>query len=163
MMTNDPELNKFTWRNTVTYFITNILINWGIAYMSFDGMSGVYIFQGEQSLVRLLWPMAVLLPFFITFDVLKKINVLVQKGKISYPLPERIRKNRFRLRFATGHGLVCAAIIMPATLILYALLPEGYKFNAQILAICLGALAGVLAVIFTLLPIYRLLRIPRDF
>jgi hypothetical protein len=59
-------LKKFTQRQALFYFISNVIINALVPYFGFDDLSTVYMFRGEHPVARFFLPMSLLLPLCIT-------------------------------------------------------------------------------------------------
>ena len=127
-----------------------------IPYLSFKDPNAVYLFHGEFCLARFLLPMALLLPFIITFDVIKRSMTMAAQGKLELDFPEGFLKNRFMFRMAGINGLLSLAVVLLAMLIVHLNLPAAYTFEGKRLAVVLGVIAGTLTLIFTILPVQRL-------
>ncbi len=74
------------------------VINALVPYYGFDDLNSVYLFRGEHPIARFLLPMALLLPFFITIDILNKTTTLLEKKQLVSFIPSRQIKLRFMLK-----------------------------------------------------------------
>lgn len=64
-------------------------------------------------------------------------------------------KNRFIFKMAGQNGFASLMVLLLMMLCVHLNVPEGYGFDAVSLSLTLGAIAGVLTIIFTLLPIKK--------
>lgn len=164
-MIKDPALNKLIQRNLLYFLVPNIVFNACIPYFSFKDPNAVFLFQGEFCFARFLLPMVLLLPFIVTFDILKKAISLSEQGKTTHILPEGHGKNKFMFKMAGANAGITFAIVLAMLLLAEIARPHNYAFSGIILAILLGLLAGSFTVIFTIIPIAKfrqmtLIRIP---
>ncbi|MVT11139.1 hypothetical protein [Chitinophaga tropicalis] len=148
-------LKKFTQKQVLIYAITNLVINGLVPYYGFDDLNNVYLFRGEHPLARFLLPMSLLLPFFITLDILKKTIALLEGEYISEQLSSKTLKIRFMLKTAGVNAIFTLSITLAAMLGIHVSLPENYSFNGTMLAVLSGLLAGGMAIFFTLQPIQK--------
>ena len=147
--TGNKAFLRLVQRNLLFYLLTNVFFNTVVPYFSFKDTGTVYLFEGEYCFARFLLPMALLLPFIITFDILKKTSVLYASGRVGPALPEKVTRYPFMFKAAGVNGgftLVASLMLM---LVLHFNLPEGYGFNGTSLAVFLGCFAGLLSVVFT--------------
>jgi len=151
----DSIIRKFTQRQLLFYFSTNVVINALVPYFGFDDINNVYLFSGDHPIARFLLPMALLLPFFITLDILNKTTTLLEGRQLVSTPASKQEKLRFMLKTATFNAIITLVLTLAAMLGIYACLPENYSFNGTILSVLLGVLAGGMAVIFTLQPIRK--------
>jgi hypothetical protein len=155
LKSEDVRLKKLVQRNLLFYFIPNVIFNTIIPYFSFKKFDTVHLFQGENCVARFLLPMALLLPFIITFDILKKTIALSEEGRAGFVLPDNFTKNKFMFRMAGVNGVITSSVILSVMLLVQFSLPKDYNFNGDLLSILLGVLAGTLSIVFTLWPIKK--------
>nr|WP_068888501.1 hypothetical protein [Pedobacter panaciterrae] len=155
LKSDDVVLRRLVQRNLLFYFIPNVIANTIIPYFSFKDLNAVHLFEGEYCIARFLLPMALLLPFIITFDILKKTIALSEEGKAGFVLPDNFIKNKFMFKMAGINGLTTSSIILLFMLLVQFSIPQDYSFNGKLLSILLGLFAGTLSVIFTLWPIKK--------
>lgn len=148
-------LRRLIRRNLFFYVSTNLLFNSIIPYLNFEDPGAVPLFEGALCLARFVLPMAFLLPFIITADILRKVLVLREKGRATIPLPENFKKHRF----VFGHAARNAGITIIPVALLFFLLPAGYTLDGKLAAALTGTLAAVLATWFTLQPVKKLLQL----
>jgi hypothetical protein len=148
-------LKKFTQRQVLIYFITNLIINGLVPYFGFDDINTVYLFRGAHPLARFILPMSLLLPFFITLDILKKTLALLEVENLNVYLPTKSSRIRFMLKTAGVNAIFTLILTLAAMLGIHAYLPENYSFNGTILSVLSGILAGGMAIFFTLQPISK--------
>ncbi|BAV04116.1 condensation domain protein [Filimonas lacunae] len=142
-------MQRFVQRNMAWYFLTNVLVNWGVAYYGFDNRNAVHLFRGEHSFARFLLPMALLLPFCISWDITRKSILFFERQDkvLLYSTPGM--QNRFTLKLAAKNGGITFALVTVVASCLYLFVPSDYTFNGTLLSIVQGMLAGLLAVLFT--------------
>lgn len=148
-------LKKFTQRQVLFYFITNVIINALVPYFGFDDLNTVYMFRGDHPVARFFLPMSLLLPLCITIDILNKTTTLLEKEQLVTVLPPKKIKIRFMLKTAFLNAIITLILALAAMLGIHACLPENYSFNGTLLSILSGILAGGMAVFFTLQPIHK--------
>ena len=158
MMQEDVVLRYFLLRNMVWYILPNIVFNGLIPYYSFKDPSAVYLFYGEFCFARFLLPMALLLPFIISFDIMKKTIALSEKGKANFVFKENSLDNRFMLKVSGINGGLTFFTVLLLVGFAHVSLPDKYTFNGLPLAFGLSLLAGSLCVVFTLLPVKKILK-----
>lgn len=154
---------RFIQKNLLYYIVPNVVLNSCIPYFSFKDPNAVYLFQGEYCFARFLLPMALFLPFVITFDILKKTIAFSEKADTGLVLPAEFMKNKFMFRMAGINGGITLMIILVSMLAVQLNLPENYSFDGTVLAVFLGVLAGMLSLIFTLWPLQRLKKLVDDY
>jgi hypothetical protein len=153
----DPVFRRFFQKKLLLYIVPNVFFNTCVPYFTFKNMDAVYLFQGELCFARFLLPMAFFLPFMITFDILKKTAVLARQGKIHLMLPHEINANKFFFRMAGINGGITLAVVLLVSLLAQFFTPSGYGFDGTSLSILMGLLAGMLTIVFTILPLMRVL------
>ncbi|MNR34443.1 hypothetical protein D3C85_1522170 [compost metagenome] len=99
--------------------------------------------------------MALFLPFIITFDMLRKTIILSEEGKAGFVLPDNFTKNKFMFKMAGANGAASLAVMLLAMLFVQLTVPEGYGFDAAVLSLILGAVAGMLTIVSTLWPVKK--------
>ena len=154
MASRDELLKKFTQKQLLIYFITNLLINALVPYFGFDDRHAVYLFKGAHPLARFLIPMSVFVPFGITFDILKKTITLLKENELPSLLPPQYAQMKFMLKLAGINAGVTGSLVVGVMLLVHVCLPEGYSFDGTFLALVSGCIAGGLAVFFTLQPLH---------
>lgn len=132
-----PRIARLIRLNLWMYVATNLVFNMLVPYLNFEDPTAVYLFRGEQCIARFALPMALLVPFLISVDILKKIVEAAEKGRAAFQLPHDFRKYRFIISVAVRHTLVIA---VPLTVILLAL-PAERAYGGGIAAVVLGVLA----------------------
>lgn len=152
---NMQPLKKLTQKQVIIYAITNLVINGLVPYFGFDDLNNVYLFRGDHPFARFLLPMSLLLPFFITLDILKKTITLLEEHCTSDQLSTKYSKVRFMLKTAGLNAIFTLSITLAAMFGVHILLPENYSFNGTVLAVLSGLLAGGMAIFFTLQPIRK--------
>jgi len=151
LKSDDIGLRKLVQKNLLFYFIPNTII----PYFSFKKFDSVHLFQGENCVARFLLPMVLLLPFIITFDILKKEIALSEEGKAGFVLPDNFTKNKFMFRMAGVNGVITSSVVLAFMLLAQFSIPKDYSFNGDLLSILIGMLAGTLSIVFTLWPIKK--------
>ncbi|RQO75107.1 hypothetical protein DBR43_06975 [Pedobacter sp. KBW06] len=151
----DAILKKFVQKKLLLYIVPNVIFNTVIPYLTLRNLGPVYLFQGEYCFARFLLPMALFLPFIITFDMLRKTIILSEEGKAGFVLPDNFTKNRFMFKMAGVNGAASVTVMFLATFFVQLTVPEGYGFDAVILSLILGAVAGTLTIISTLWPVKK--------
>ena len=156
LKSSDVVLKRLVLRNLPLYFIPNVIANTIIPYFSFKNLNAVHLFEGEYCIARFLLPMSLLLPFIITFDILKKTIALSEEGKAGFVLPDNFTKNKFMFKMAGINGITTSSVILFFMLLVQLSIPKDYSFNGKLLSILLGVLAGTLSIVFTLWPIKKI-------
>lgn len=151
----DTALKKFVQKKLLLYIIPNVIFNTTIPYLTLRNLGPVYLFQGEYCFARFLLPMALFLPFIITFDMLRKTIILSEEGKAGFVLPDNFTKNKFMFKMAGANGAASLVVMLLALLFVQLTVPEGYGFDAAVLSLILGVVAGMLTIISTLWPVKK--------
>lgn len=146
---------KFIQKRLFWYIVPNIFFNTMIPYLTLRDLGPVHLFQGEYCFARFLLPMALFLPFIITYDILKKTMILSEEGKAGFVLPEDLEKNKFMFKMAGINGALSLSVNVLVMLLVQLNVPDGYGFNGTILSVILGLVAALLTVLSTLYPIKR--------
>lgn len=147
-----PFLRKQLWY----YLIPNIIFNTSIPYLTLRNNNAVRLFEGEHCFARFILPMALLLPFIITFDMLKKTTALSEQGKAGFLVPEPFSKHKFMFKMAGINGSASLTVVLLVLLFVHLNVPDGYGFNGTMLSMMLGLLAAILTLFFTFWPIRKL-------
>lgn len=147
---------QFVQKRLLIYIIPNIIFNTLIPYATLRELGPVLLFQGEFNVARFLLPMALLLPFIITFDILKKTILFAEEGKAGFIIPEQLTKNKFIFRMAGINGVLSFSLIVLVMALIHFNVPEGYGFDGTAIALVIGGLAGVLTLFSALWPIKKL-------
>jgi hypothetical protein len=148
---------KFLRKNLLRYIFPNIIFNSCIPYLTLRSMYTVYLFHGKYCFARFLLPMALLLPFIITYDILKRTIVFSQRVDTMLELPDHFTKNKFMFTMATINGVATLIVFLIIMLCVQINIPDHYGFNGTILSVLLGIIAGILSIIFALLPIKKII------
>lgn len=151
----DTALKKFVQKKLLLYIIPNVIFNTTIPYLTLRNLGPVYLFQGEYCFARFLLPMALFLPFIITFDMLRKTIILSEEGKAGFVLPDNFTKNKFMFKMAGANGAASLVVMLLALFFVQLTVPEGYGFDAAVLSLILGVVAGMLTIISTLWPVKK--------
>lgn len=147
-------LKRLLRRNLLFYVSTNLLFNSVIPYLNFEDPAAVPLFDGALCLARFVLPMAFLLPFIITADILRKVLLLQEKGRLDIALPAGFRKHRF----VFGSAALNAIYTIIPVAVIFLFLPPAYALNGVLAAAITGTLAALLAAWFTLQPVRKLLK-----
>lgn len=151
----DDRMRRFIRKNLLTYLLPNLVFNTLIPYACFIHAPAVYLFRGEQNFARFLMPMAIMLPFIITFDILRKTTELAEKGGIAWVPADKYLKKATLFKLAGINGLLAGIPPALGLLILYLILPPDYALNPLALSVVVGGLAGIYSVCFTLIPLRK--------
>lgn len=100
--------------------------------------------------------MSFLLPFIITFDILKRTMVLAEQEDVNIILSNNFCKNKFMFQIAIINGLCTVLAVFAIMLVVNLLLPQHDHFKVIPLTILDSSLAGIYSILFTLLPIKKL-------
>lgn len=156
IQSNHSVMKRFVRKNLLRYMIPNVIFNTCIPYLTLKDLNAVQLFQGEYCFARFILPMALFLPFILTFDILKKTIKFSEQDEAGFILPDNFIKNRFMFKMAG----INAAVSLSVTLIMMCLvqlnLPDDYGFNGTVLSIFLGITAAMFTLIFTFLPIKKI-------
>jgi len=147
--------NRFVRKNLLIHFIPNTVLNTVVPYFAFKTQNSVHLFSGEQNLARFLLPMSILLPFMVTFDILKKIKLLQHTEAIRYRHEQKISGYPFIFKKASLNGLYSIVVVFALMLILYFSFPPNHDFGITPSAACAGLLAGLYSITFFYLAIRR--------
>lgn len=149
-------LKRFLRKRAIYYILPNVCFNFIIAYASFQELGYTHFFVGPQSLARLTLPMAIFLPVILTMDIIKRVIVAAEQESIEVAIDSNLNKNRFIVKFCLLHGIVTGLLVLAALVVAQQSLTVNHKLDPTIMAILDAVLAGVLSILFTYLPIYRL-------
>jgi hypothetical protein len=149
-------LKRFLRKRAIYYIIPNVCFNFIIAYASFQELGYTHFFAGPQSLARLTLPMALFLPVILTMDIIKRVIVAAEKESIEVAIDNNLNKNRFIAKLCLSHGIITSLLVLAVLLIAQQSLTVNHKLDPTIMAILDAVLAGLLSILFTYLPIYRL-------
>lgn len=152
----DLTFKQFVQKRLLIYIIPNIIFNTLIPYATFRELGPVQLFQGEFNVARFLLPMALLLPFIISFDILKKTILFTEEGKAGFVVPIALTKNKYIFKMAGIIGVLSFSANILVMWLIHLNVPDGYGFDGTITAIIIGVMAGALTLLSTLLPIKRL-------
>ncbi|CAA9195984.1 hypothetical protein [Flavobacterium collinsii] len=149
-------LKRFLRKRAIYYILPNVGFNFIIAYASFQELGYTHFFAGPQSLARLTLPMALFLPVILTMDIIKRVIVAAEQKSIEVAIDPKLNKNRFIAKLCLIHGIVTSLLVLAVLLAAQQSLTVHHKLNPTLMAILDAILAGVLSILFTYLPIYRL-------
>lgn len=152
---DDKVFRKFIKKRLLYYTVPNIFFNTLIPYLTLRDLGPVYLFQGEYCMARFLLPMALFLPFIITYDILKRTIILSEEGKAGFVLPEDLPKNRFMFKMAGINGALSLSVNVLVMFLVQLNVPEGYGFDGTLLSLIVGVVAAALTILSTLWPIKR--------
>jgi len=155
----DAVWKKFTRKNLFLCTLINLVLNTWRPYSNYQNSNAVRLFHGQYCFARFVLPMAFLLPFIITFDMLKKSMAIAERGGNDLMFPARSSKYRFIFRVAAINGTTTLVAILLFMLCVDVSLPESYCFDGRLLSILMGSLAGILAMFFTLYAIKKVRRL----
>lgn len=161
-LTTDSTQENGLWRsfiriNLFKSMLINLIFNTCYPYFNIKNPAAVSLFKGESCFARFILPMAFLLPFMITFDMLKKSISVASQGEAGFELPADFSKYRFIFRIAGINGGITLFVILVLMLVLEWCIPETYYFDGRMLSVFMGIAAALLSVVFTLGPI-RIIR-----
>lgn len=151
----DNRMRRFVRKNLLTYLLPNLIFNTLIPYACFIHTPAVYLFEGEQNFARFLLPMAILLPFIITFDMLRKLTELAEKGGLPWFPNEKYRRKATWLRLAGWHGFLAGLPPLGLLGVLWMALPPKCSLDPLMLSLGIGLLAGAYSVLFVLLSLRK--------
>ena len=149
-------LKRFLRKRAVYYILPNVCFNFIIAYASFHELGYTHFFAGPQSLARLTLPMALFLPVILTMDIIKRVIVAAEQESIEVTIDRKLNKNRFIAKLCLLHGILTSLLVLSVLLVAQQSLTVNHKLDPTLMAILDAALAGLLSILFTYLPIYRL-------
>lgn len=149
-------LNRFLRKRMIIYVLPNVFFNFIIAYASFNELGYTHFFEGTQCLARLTLPMAIFLPVVLTIDIIKRVNDAASQNAIEFAVDDQLNLKKLMTKLSILHGLTTGLFVLSSLLFAQFILSEFYKLNATAMAILVGILAGLLSVLFTYLPIFKL-------
>jgi hypothetical protein len=149
-------LKRFLRKRAIYYIFPNVFFNFIIAYASFQELGYTHFFTGPQSLARLTLPMAIFLPVILTMDIIKRVIVAAEQELIEVAIDNNLNKNRFITKLCVAHGIITGLLVLSVLLIAQQSLTVNHKLDPTLMAILDAVLAGLLSILFTYLPIYRL-------
>ena len=153
----DDLWRSFIRRNLLKSMLINLIFNTCYPYFNIKNPDAVSLFRGEYCFARFILPMAFLLPFMITFDMLKKSISVAELGEAGFELPAKLSKYRFIFKIAGINGGITLSMMLFCMLLTEFCMPETYYFDGRVLSVFMGVAAALLSVIFTLGPV-RLVR-----
>ena len=149
-------LKRFLRKRAIYYILPNVFFNFIIAYASFQELGYTHFFTGPQSLARLTLPMSIFLPVILTMDIINRVIVAAEKEAIEVAIDRNLNKNRFITKLCLVHGIITGLLVLAILLAAQQSLTVNHKLDPTIMAILDAVLAGLLSILFTYLPIYRL-------
>lgn len=149
-------LKRFLRKRAIYYILPNVFFNFIIAYASFQELGYTHFFSGPQSLARLTLPMSIFLPVILTMDIINRVIVAAEKEAIEVAIDRNLNKNRFITKLCLVHGIITGLLVLAILLAAQQSLTVNHKLDPTIMAILDAVLAGLLSILFTYLPIYRL-------
>lgn len=152
---DDTVFKKFIQKRLLYYIVPNIFFNTVIPYLTLRDLGPVHLFHGAYCVARFLLPMALFLPFIITYDILKRTIVLSEEGKAGFVLPEDLSKQNFMFKMAGINGAISLAVNVLVMLLIQLNVPEGYGFDGTLISLLIGLVAAILTVVSTLWPIKK--------
>lgn len=138
-------MQVFMVKNLLWYFTTNLLLNWAVSYYGFENLKAVSLFGGNYPYARFLLPMAVFLPFFITWDMAQRTIVFLERRSRFLVTTAAAERRQWLLKLSMRNALYSFLPAAAIICLLHLLLPQGYTFNGQWLALLQGLLAALLA------------------
>jgi len=148
----------FLCKNMLIYLAPNVLFNALIPYLVFKEQGSVQLLNGEQNLARFLLPMSLLLPFMLTFDILKKTIEAGIKRRFDLVIEESFPKNKYIFRMAGKHAIATFLIVVAGIAALYFLMPDGHRYNIVFSSVMIGILAGFYSLFFPIVSVNKLKR-----
>ena len=150
----DDELWKsFIRKNLLKSILINLIFNTFYPYFNIKNPDAVALFSGDYCFARFILPMAFLLPFMMTFDMLKKSISIASLGETGFVPPANFSKYKYIFKSASINGAITLAVILFLMLLLEFYIPESYYFDGRLLSVFMGISAAMLSVVFTLGPI----------
>lgn len=144
---------SFIRKNMLKSILINLIFNTCYPYFNIKNPDAVTLFRGDYCFARFILPMAFLLPFMMTFDMLKKSISIAAQGEAGFVPPANFRKYRYIFRCASINGSITLSVILLFMLALEICIPESYYFDGRLLSFFMGISAAMLSVVFTLGPI----------
>lgn len=150
----DNELWKnFIRKNMLKSILINLIFNTCYPYFNIKNPDAVALFRGDYCFARFILPMAFLLPFMMTFDMLKKSFSIAALAEAGFVPPANFSKYKYIFRYASINGSITLLIILLLMLLLEFFIPESYYFDGRLLSVFMGISAALLSIVFTLWPI----------
>jgi len=146
-------MQVFMLKNLLWYFVTNLLFNWAVSYYGFENLKAVSLFHGNYPYARFFLPMAVFLPFFITWDMAQRTIVFLERRSRFVVTTAAAERRQWLLRLSVRNALYCFLPAAATIGLVHLLLPQGYTFNGRWLALLQGLLAALLATMCALYSI----------
>lgn len=149
-------LNQCLLKKAILNFIINIILNFIIQYFSLINYTKLEVIEGEQSLVKVFLPLAFLLPFFITLDIIKYVYKMVNKGELACTFKKDFKCLHYACKIALTNGIsmLFLGIIL---MFLFSVVFHDYSyFDKNKTLIFQVTLSGILAILFTYQPIFLL-------
>lgn len=155
----DRVWSKFTRKKLLLSALVNMIINTCSPYFNFRDIDAVYLFNGQYCFARFILPMAFILPFMVTVDMLKKSIALARQSGAGSMFPGKRSKYMFIFRIAGINGAATLTVMLVCMLCIRLSLPANRHFDGRMLAFLMGSLAGILGMFFTFLAIRRVRRL----
>lgn len=149
-------LKRFLRKRAIYYILPNVCFNFIIAYASFQELGYTHFFAGPQSLARLTLPMAIFLPVILTMDIINRVIIASKQQLIEVEIDHNLNKNRFITKLCLLHGIITGLLVLAVLLLAQQSLTVNHKLDPTLMALLDAVLAGLLSILFTYLPIYRL-------
>lgn len=149
-------LNRFLRKRMIYYVLPNVFFNFIIAYASFNELGYTHFFEGTQCLARLTLPMAIFLPVVLTIDIINRVSNAANQKAIEFTIDEQLDLKKVMTRLSLLNGLVTGSFVLSCLLFAQFILSKYYKLDATPMALLVGALAALLSILFTYLPIKKL-------
>ncbi len=149
-------LNRFLRKRMIIYVLPNVFFNFIIAYASFNELGYTHFFAGTQCLARLTLPMAIFLPVVLTIDILKRVTDAAEQNAIEFSVDNELNLKKMMAKLSVLYGLASGSSVFISLVLAQYSLSEHYKLDATAMAFLVGILAGLLSILFTYLPIWKL-------
>ena len=149
-------LNRFLRKRMIIYVLPNVFFNFIIAYASFNELGYTYFFEGTQCLARLTLPMAIFLPVVLTIDIIKRVTDAAGQNTIEFAVDDQLNLKKLMTKLSILHGLATGLFVLSSLIFAQFILTKYYKLDAAAMAVRVGVLAGLLSVLFTYLPVFKL-------
>jgi hypothetical protein len=156
VQTKKTSLKRFLRKRAIYYILPNVCFNFIIAYASFQELGYTHFFAGPQSLARLTLPMAIFLPVILTMDIINRVIVASKQELIEVAIDHKLNKNKFITKLCLLHGIATGLLVFAVLLLAQQSLTVNHKLDPTLMALLDAVLAGLLSILFTYLPIYRL-------
>lgn len=151
-------LSRFLRKRMIYYILPNVFFNFIIAYASFNELGYTHFFEGTQCLARLTLPMALFLPIVLTVDIIKRVTEAAEKKAIEFAIDEEFNLKKTITQLSVFYGIVSATFIFCGLVLGQLILSRDYKLDATAMALLIGILAALLSIVFTYLPIKKLIK-----